>query len=114
MQDPKMPKIVRLRSDLEKIGCKHYRLTGGVITAEWLESHTRFIQNSRHGMYEEPYCDISVWHDGETLGSYSGTVWPSAWPSLFQCHRGSAQSGPYTTITPLALDLLEQADLEAP
>jgi hypothetical protein len=114
MQDPKMPKIVRIPGIGESIGCKHYRLTGGVITAEWLESHTRFIQNSRHGMYEEPYCDISVWHDGETLGSYSGTVWPSAWPALFQSHRGSALSGPYTTITPLALDLLEQADLEAP
>lgn len=29
------------------------------------------------------WCSISLW-DEEHVGSYGGSVWPSAWPSLFR------------------------------
>lgn len=69
----------------------------------------------------DPWCEITVWtnagilHEPDneslqpTLGSYSGEVWPSAWPALFHWRQGSAQSGPSTRITDDGMNLLTQA-----
>lgn len=42
---------------------------------------------------EEAWCEITLW-DGEHVGSYGGSVWPMAWPSLFRVvgRRGSQRT----------------------
>jgi hypothetical protein len=95
-----LPKVTKIPQLLEAIGCIRYRIEGGDIREDW-------AKNLRAG--ETPYCEVSVWHRGETLGSYGGSVWPSAWPDLFEAHKGSAQSGSFVVILPKGRTLLDAA-----
>jgi hypothetical protein len=106
----RLPEVVRLPSSLSD--CARYRLTGGELREDWAEAHARYLAREQAaGRQPEcvPCCEISVWFGRDLLGSYGGTVWPSAWPDLFEAHTGSAQSGPYTVIKPLGRLLLSLA-----
>lgn len=97
-----LPKVVEVHSQLSALGCRRYRISGGDIAPDWAEAC------SERG--EEPQCEVTIWGGGDQLGSYGGTVWPSAWPELFESHRGSAQSGPFTLLTDLGKRMIAEAD----
>jgi hypothetical protein len=110
-----MGKPIRItRIDDGRFAEQHrYRIEGGEITAEWkagLERRVRAFPNEK--IDTEPSCEFTIWHSGNQLGSYGGTVWPSAWPDLFESHRGSAQSGPFTLATAEGLRLISDAERE--
>jgi hypothetical protein len=96
-----LPTVTNITSALDaRLGCRTYLLIGGDVRADWLK-----------GVHppDAPWCEITVWSDLSQVGSYGGTVWPSAWPALFESHRGTAQSGPFTIITELGQELLRCA-----
>lgn len=95
------PTVTRLPERLS--GCSRYRLEGGDLKADWAASV------EERGTVA--WCEITVWDGSDQLGSYGGEVWPGAWPELFECHRGSVQSGPFTIILPACRTLLDAADL---
>lgn len=70
-------------------GCRQYRAEGGTLRQDWAE-------HLRPG--EAAWCEFSTWN-GKTLGSYGGSVWPTAWPEMFEAGRGTAQTGPWTRFT---------------
>jgi hypothetical protein len=104
--------IIVTRIDNDSFPEQHrYHIEGGEITAEWkasLERRVRAFPNER--IDTEPSCEFTIWHSGNQLGSYGGTVWPSAWPELFVSHKGSAQSGPFTLATAEGLRLIADAE----
>lgn len=63
-----------------------YRISGGEVAPEWRRS-------LRHG--EAPWCEFTTWGSGPErhVGSYGGTVWPTAWPDLFVALPSSAAGG---------------------
>jgi hypothetical protein len=86
----------------------HFHIEGGTIDPGW-------ARGLRPGRKAE--CDFTIWRasldtDRVQLGSFGGEVWPSAWPHLFESHRGTAQSGPFTTLTPLGLRAVLRAFVE--
>ena len=52
-----------------------YRIEGGDLTPDW----AAYLRPARIA-----WCDFTIWHGSEYLGSYGGEVWPSAWPALFE------------------------------
>lgn len=103
-----LPKITKLPSSCSD--CRRFRIEGGDVAPDWAESHARYVER---GGEPAVYCDISVWFYGNTVGSYGGTVWPGAWPELFDCQRGTAQSGPQTFIREAGLRLIAEAERKA-
>jgi hypothetical protein len=88
-----------------------YRIEGTDISPEWAESLERraraFPNEQRPAV---PYCEFTIWYQGNQLGSYGGEVWPMAWPLLFESHRGTAQTGSYTLLTAKGLGLVAEAE----
>jgi hypothetical protein len=76
------PTIKRLSDTIT--GCVRYRLEGGDLHEDWQKS-------LRPG--ESIWCEVSIWFDGDHIGSYGGTVWPLAWPAWFEGLPSSAQLG---------------------
>lgn len=69
-----------------------YRFAGGDLAPEWADSITR------RGEGRTAWCEVSVWigQDGQPdsrVGSYGGSVWPTAWPDLFESVPSSASGG---------------------
>jgi hypothetical protein len=92
-------------------GQRRYRIEGGEISPEWAKSLERRVRAFPNEVIETaPSCEFTIWHQGNQLGSYGGVVWPSAWPTLFECCRGSAQSGPSTMVLPEGLRLIAEAE----
>jgi hypothetical protein len=88
-----------------------YRIEGGEIAPEWSKSLRRSqAAFPGTGDLETPWCEFTIWYQGNQLGSYGGSVWPSAWPQLFESHTGSAQSGPFTLATAEGLQLIADAE----
>ena len=81
------PIVTRVHGHLESIGCVTYRVEGGDIRADWAAYHA-----ARYA-HEAPWCEISIWHGGHCLGSYGGSVWPTAWPELFRDLQRTAHGG---------------------
>lgn len=79
-----------------------YMLVGGDIGSAWQKSR-------RAG--EEAWCRIAIWNRGDQLASFGGSVWPGAWPALFESGCGTAQTGPWTRLTGAGLALIEAARL---
>lgn len=98
-----LPVVTRVPHSLDAIGCRRYRIEGGEIAQDWREAC------ERRG--KQPWCEVTTWGDHPTqLSSYGGEVWPSAWPKLFEPHRGTAQTGPFTLLRAAAVELFEAAD----
>lgn len=97
-----LPVVVRVAGRLDGIGCKTYRIVGWAVRSDWA------AECAKRGA--EPSCEFSIWSNSDQLGSYGGEAWPGAWPALFTCHRGSAQSGPYTLLTEVGKQLVREAD----
>jgi hypothetical protein len=89
-----------------------YRIEGGEIAPEWSKTLARRVVAFQGcaAVDETPWCEFTIWYQGNQLGSYGGAVWPSAWPHLFESHRGSAQSGPFTLATDEGLRLISDAE----
>lgn len=106
------PKITRI--DDGSFPEQHrYRIEGGDIAPEWATSlRRRATAFPSEPVPEVPSCEFTIWHSGNQLGSYGGTVWPSAWPHLFESHKGTAQSGPFTLVTTEGLRLISDAERE--
>lgn len=73
-----MPTIIRLdRHEAMSVSGKRVReefqIIGDPESRDWID-HLR--------PPESAWCSFSLW-DGEHVGSYGGSVWPMAWPSLF-------------------------------
>lgn len=85
------------------LGRRVYRLEGGTVAPGW----------AREG--RAPWCEITIWmpNPGGYLGAFGGEVWPMAWPELFECGRGTAQSGPWTRLTRAGWALIQEADMAA-
>lgn len=99
------PTVTRIRR-IEQTGCRHYRLEGGTLRQDWQDS-------LRPG--DTAWCEVSIWTGPKHppfLGSYGGTVWPSAWPALFTFGRNTTHGQP-CTISPRALELFAAADADA-
>ncbi len=58
-----------------------YRLEGGTLPPDWARYVFRSIK-PRDGVW----CEIVF--EGEWIVAYSGTVYPLAWPELFEWDRG--------------------------
>lgn len=90
---------------------RRYRVEGSDIAPEWaqrLEERKRaFPCDARPAV---PSCEFTVWYQGNTLGSYGGTVLPTAWPALFEFHRGTAQTGSCVSLTADGLRLVSEAE----
>jgi len=100
------------RIDDGRLPAQHrYRIEGTDIAPEWAESLERcaraFPNDERPAV---PYCEFTVWNEGNQLGSYGGAVWPGAWSLFFESHRGTAQTGPYTLLTAEGLRLVAEAE----
>lgn len=76
------PLIMALDNRASAPGQHHFRISGGVIRTDWAAS-------LKPG--ETPWCEFSIW--GDNVGSYGGSVWPTAWPDLFEALPSTAQSG---------------------
>lgn len=74
-----LPTIQRLRSDQFDT---RYRAEGGELAENW-----RALL--RPG--ESAWCEFTVLRDGTSVGSYGGSVWPTAWPALFRTLAPTAQ-----------------------
>lgn len=103
-----MPIVTKLHSS--NPDCRRYRIEGGDIAPDWAESHAKYVAQ---GGEPAVYCEISIWFYGNTIGSSGGTVWPGAWPELFDCQRGTAQTGPQTFIREAGLRLIADAERAA-
>ena len=85
-----------------------YKITGGTLEPSWAESHAKYL--AREDKDEAPWCEFSIWYDGNQIGSYGGTVWPTAWPELFASLPPSAQLGSARVIVlPAGCELLAKA-----
>lgn len=81
---------------------KRFRISGGEIATDWKQAHEeRYGKDSD----EIPYCEFTI-NNKEFLNqekmfisSYGGSVWPSAWPELFQSFTGSAYTGSFVLLT---------------
>lgn len=86
MSTENYPSVTEVPDPLTAIGCRRYRLQGGDIRQDWRE---RCDERA-----EVAWCEVTIWEHnsepGTALGSYGGTVWPSAWPEIFSV-------GPRTT-----------------
>jgi hypothetical protein len=95
------PKIIEITSLINEIGCRTYLLTGGDIRQDWALTAG-----------EEIYCQITIWDNGDEPGdvvnSYSGTVWPSAYPALFEIGPRTTH-GQTTRLTDLGKQLIMAA-----
>lgn len=59
-----------------------YRIEGGQIDPEWMP---------RDGA--PWWCEFTIYGDDDQLASYGGTVWPLAWPALFEALPSSPYLG---------------------
>ena len=68
------------------------RLAGGSITPNWRES---LDKRAARGDDDTALCVMVVTHDehGWHVRSYGGTVWPTAWPWLFEGLRPTVAEG---------------------
>ncbi len=92
-----MPTITRIKSIG---GDERYRLEGGDLAPDWAAS----LRPDRVA-----WCEISIRDGSDYIGSFGGEVWPAAWPSLFECGKGTAQTGPWTRVTPAGRKALDDA-----
>lgn len=121
-----LPRIELVRHEHHS---REFKLVGGKIADEWATQLR--VEPKR----VEPWCRITVgnrqqyvslhertpgaseWRFttvlGDLVSSFGGEVWPAAWPALFECSRGTAQSGPQTKPTKLGRELLIQACIRA-
>lgn len=77
-------------------GVRRFRLEGGDLAPKWAD-------NALTG--DVAWCEVTVYTDG-SVGGYAGTVWPAAWPNLFDFKYPSAVSGaPTTRLTALGRKL---------
>lgn len=59
-----------------------YRIEGGELSGDW---------KAREG--NSAWCEFTVWHGSEQLGSYGGEVWPTAWTQLFESLPNTISAG---------------------
>jgi hypothetical protein len=103
------PTIRRLKGNFEDM--KEYMLEGGTLRKDW-EDSLKMRDVGGVLQKEKAWCRITIWFDNDELGSYGGTVWPTAWPELFQALPSSAQLGSgRIALTQKGKELLRQADL---
>jgi hypothetical protein len=90
---------------------RRYRVEGTDISLEWAEGLERrrrtFPRDERPAV---PYCEFTVWYQGDQLSAYGGEVWPTAWPALFTFTHGTAQTGSRTLLTAEGLRLVAEAE----
>jgi hypothetical protein len=95
-----MATITRIISDGRFPERHSYRVEGTDISAEWVSAlEVRTQAFPRYVRPALPSCEFTIWYGGDQLGSYSGAVWPTAWPALFTFSRGTAQTGSATYLT---------------
>jgi hypothetical protein len=76
--------------DGPSLGRHRFRIEGGTLRADWQDA-----LDKRPG---PAWCEITVWEEDSGalsahVGSYGGSVWPTAWPDLFQPIPGTVQYG---------------------
>lgn len=100
------------RVDDGKLPERHtYRIEGCDISPEWVERlRRRDLAFKARKRSDIPYCEFTVWYSGNQLSAYSGEVWPDAWPALFECCKGTAQTGSYVLLTAEGLRLVAAAE----
>jgi hypothetical protein len=100
---------------------REFKLVGGKLTDEW-----KATLRDGDG---EPYCRIIVWNRatftsnagettfstviGDCVSGFGGSVWPSAWPALFESRHAGPSVGYQTKLTKLGRELLVQACVAA-
>jgi hypothetical protein len=85
-------------------GVRRFRVEGGDLGAKWANALTG----------DAAWCEVTVYTDG-TVGGYAGTVWPSAWPALFDFKHPHAMGGaPVTRLTALGSKLFGLTPAEPP
>lgn len=104
MQQPEIILIERRawsgNSDGKPYSLDRFELRGGDIAEEWAASLR---------VPCAPWCQLSIWNDGDSIGGYGGEVWPMAWPELF--YTVGPKGRTTTMLTPLALGLFAAARL---
>lgn len=66
--------ITRLSDPGSGPGERRYRIEGGDLAPEF----AALLRAE-----ETPWCEVTL-RSNDTLSSYGGTVWPLAWPALFE------------------------------
>lgn len=77
-----------------------YRIEGGDLADQWASG----LRSGRVA-----WCEITIRNGSDYLGSFGGEVWPGAWPALFECGKGTAQTGPWTRVTAAGRAALDAA-----
>jgi hypothetical protein len=89
-----------------------FRIEVAALEAGWASAHAEHVAQERaagRAVEETPYCEITIWHQGNTIGSFGGNVWPGAWPALFVFDRGNPHSGPVTYLSEEGLRMVSDA-----